>query len=1656
MLLGAAVGAVVGELLKAILDTKDRAVQFRPTLDRLASTLRSIEPVIEQIERYNRQLDRPKEETEKLIQDLKNGKKLVLKCSEIQWWKCCFRPHYQQELEALDESLKRFFNIDLQVQMARDQKETLVEVKEIHMQVKKLNMVARNDRIEIRGLCSAPQPPPFTVGLDVPLMKLKVRLLQDGVSVLVVTGSAGSGKTTLAKMICWDEDVKGKFKDNIFYVNFSKTPNLNIIVQKLFQHNGYQVPDLQDEEDAVNQLERLLKLIIGKSPILLVLDDVWQRSESLVDNLVFQMSDLKILVTSRFAIQRFSTPLSLKPLDNEEDAMKLLRHAAKLNESRSAVPEDVVRKIVRGCSGSPLALKAIGRSLCQQDPVVWESRATELSEGQPIFDSNEDLLACLQKNFDVLDTKEIIKECFMDLGLFPEDQRIPAASLVDMWVELHGEYEVKAMDKIYELATRNMVDIVTSRKVTSGTGNYNNHFVMKDDLLQKLAIHQSSKEPLPQRKRLIINIIGNDLPSWWTVKNEYPVAARILSMSTDELFTSDWCNLLPAEVEVLVLNFRAKKYALPKFIEKMRKLKVLLITNYSFYSADLENLELLNSLSNLRRIRLEQVSIPSLSNTRLQLKNLQKLSLFMCNVNQAFKNSTIQVSDMMPNLVEMNVDYCSSMAELPIGLCDIVSLKKLSITSCHKLSALPEGIGKLINLELLRLNSCTDLGELPDSVSSLQKLKVLDISDCISLSKLPEHMGKLCNLEELYIRSCSRISELPPSVMDLNGLKVVITDEEMVDLWEPFKHILSGLQVQVAEADFNLKNYGFHTTELKNFHLLGSLPNLKRIRLEKVSVPSLGTLKNLRKLSLYMLFGELLKRALDMVEKALNFKTTRRNLRTTLDGLTPVIQEMKAYNDSLDRPREEVGRVIEQLQACDELVRKYAKVPWWKSLSLPFYHDRLQEQDNKLVRTVTLDVQVQMARDVKETLHTVRDVLETLVHSGLGSIGGLVKGLCGAPENPKFTVGLDEPLKKIKIELLKEDASVHVLTGLPGSGKTTMAKKLCWDHDVKGKFGDNIFFVTFSKTPNLKSIVQTLFEHCGLRAPEFPTDEDAINRLGILLRKFGGRPILLVLDDVWQGSENLVEKFKFQISDYKVLVTSRFAFPRFVTSCHLNPLGHDDAIKLFRHFSLPNDGSYYTPEEKLVHEVVRGCKGSPLAIEVIGGLLCKQPFEVWEKMKALLLRQSIFNSNTDLLHRLQTSLEVLEDKLPVKKECFMDLGLFPEDQMIPVDALIDMWAEQYELGGDGIEAMAIIHELSDSNLVKTVVRRRVARDIDKYYNNHFVMLHDLLRELAIYQSSQEPFQERRRLIIDLTENNHPEWLSLLPGRWIEQEQQHVNAHTLSIYADETSTADWSNMQADKAEVLVLNLRSSSYTMPKFMETMSKLKALMVINYGFHLSELNKFELLGYLCGLKRVRLEKVLVPRLCKLMNLQKLSLHMCNIGQAFESCSINNSDALPNLVELSIDYCKDLVELPAGICKIISLKKLSITNCHKFSALPQEMEELKNLEMLRLSSCTNLIEINSISKLKRLCHLDISDCISLSKLPDDFGDLQKLEKLYMKGCSRCELPFSVTNLEQHLKVICDEETAASWETYQHMLPQLSVELLKEDINLDWLQGVGS
>ena len=79
-------------------------------------------------------------------------------------------------------------------------------------------------------------------------------------------------------------------------------------------------------------------------------------------------------------------------------------------------------------------------------------------------------MRCLLVSKNVLDfsaDKIILKEYFMDLGSFPEDQRIPATALIDIWTELHepSKNDVHAIANLLELNSRNLASLVMKRFV---------------------------------------------------------------------------------------------------------------------------------------------------------------------------------------------------------------------------------------------------------------------------------------------------------------------------------------------------------------------------------------------------------------------------------------------------------------------------------------------------------------------------------------------------------------------------------------------------------------------------------------------------------------------------------------------------------------------------------------------------------------------------------------------------------------------------------------------------------------------------------------------------------------------------------------------------------------------------------------------------------------------------------------------------------------------------------------------------------------------------------------------------------------------------------------------------------------------------------------
>lgn len=269
-----------------------------------------------------------------------------------------------------------------------------------------------------------------------------------------------------------------------------------------------------------------------------------------------------------------------------------------------------------------------------------------------------------------------------------------------------------------------------------------------------------------------------------------------------EMTKWDWCNLEFPKAEVLIINFTSSEYFLPPFINRMPNLRALIAINYSTSYAHLHNVSVFKNLTNLRSLWLEKVSIPKLSG--IVMKNLSKLFIVLCKINNSLEGKESNLAQIFPNLSELTLDHCDDVTELPSSICRIQSLQNLSLTNCHNLTQLPVELGTLRSLEILRLYACPDLRTLPPSICDMTRLKYIDISQCVNLACFPEAIGKLVSLEKIDMRECPVIRNIPKSTLSLKSLQLVICDEEVSWTWKQVEMAMPNVHVQVAELCYDL------------------------------------------------------------------------------------------------------------------------------------------------------------------------------------------------------------------------------------------------------------------------------------------------------------------------------------------------------------------------------------------------------------------------------------------------------------------------------------------------------------------------------------------------------------------------------------------------------------------------------------------------------------------------------------------------------------------------------------------------------------------------------------------------------------------------------------------------------------------------------------
>ncbi|KAH9319578.1 hypothetical protein KI387_021347, partial [Taxus chinensis] len=471
-----------------------------------------------------------------------------------------------------------------------------------------------------------------------------------------------------------------------------------------------------------------------------------------------------------------------------------------------------------------------------------------------------------------------------------------------------------------------------------------------------------------------------------------------------------------------------------------------------------------------------------------------------------------------------------------------------------------------------------------------------------------------------------------------------------------------------------------------------------------------------------------------------NCKALCARIAATLKSITPAINQLYAFD--LQLPKEQQNPIFHQFYDTiirgTELVKKCEKTSAF-NLFLNFRYAlqflKLENEINGFMASipahVLLDARKIMAElkdfyqelqppDISSLLNdTIYKQVSMLTNDACWNTMMLqqmgLDDLCGSsdmeedstysfqnvlPAKSEFYVGLEKSIRDLKEVLFQSEVSVVGVQCMGGGGKTTLALALCDDPQIKGYF-ENVVFITVSESPNLKGILETMWDKIvGRKRPEFQNVEDAYLLLQQQIVKQPMRT-LLILDDVWSRAN--LEKLLFEGPVYKTLITTRDSstIPRnpSVRLYQLSLLGQEDALSLFCFWAFGQTSIPAAADANLVKEVHAECRGLPLALKVIGSSLHGEPLVVWESAKNKLSKgESISDYHKDGLFRcLETSIDFLDD---VARECFLDLGAFPEDRKICADALLHIWVYVRKL--DWQDAFVILLELASRNLLNLI------------------------------------------------------------------------------------------------------------------------------------------------------------------------------------------------------------------------------------------------------------------------------------------------------------------------------------------------------------------
>ncbi|XP_028065745.1 putative disease resistance protein RGA3 [Camellia sinensis] len=745
-------------------------------------------------------------------------------------------------------------------------------------------------------------------------------------------------------------------------------------------------------------------------------------------------------------------------------------------------------------------------------------------------------------------------------------------------------------------------------------------------------------------------------------------------------------------------------------------------------------------------------------------------------------------------------------------------------------------------------------------------------------------------------------------------------------------------------------------------------------------------------------------------------KTELENLESTLSTIQAVLQDAETKRGKSEALKNWHRKLNDAAYDADNLVdefmieaqrRRMDSERGIKPQVSAFFSLR-----NRLIFRLKMGHKIEDMRDrldaiagEKNKFHLREGVVET------GEVCGMERGQTDSMVNESEIYGRTDE-KEMIIEMLlnnssdlDDDVSVYAMCGMGGLGKTTLAQLVYNDRRVDSHF-DLRIWVCVSVDFDVERLTREILE-------SIEGGGCSISNLDTLLRrlqeKLFGKRFLLVLDDVWneyhEKWDRLQNALKCGAKGCTVIVTTRIQKVALIMATlpihHMARLSEDDSWSLFKRRAFGNERREENLQLGLIgKEIVKKCKGLPLAIKALGSLMqFKRSESEWLSVKDSEI-WDLPDDGSNILPALRLSYEALPPHL---RQCFTYCCIFPKDYRMENSMLIELWMANDFIPSKG---QMRLHDMGH-DIFRDLVSRSFFQDVKESNSGTiFCKMHDLMHDLA---------QSIMRYECSIMKPHE--------GMKIRDKIRHLSFNIVGF----GEMVPWNEIVFEVPSLRSVLIFESFIPNSKdniASPCISKQKYLRVLDFGRNVDEKLSMSISNF--------------------SHLRYLDMSCSNIEILPESIS-----NLQSLQTLKLEHCRRLRKLPKRMKHMRNLTYLDITGCDSLTSMPDQMGQLTCLQRLSMF----LVGQDEGYQVGELKELNLGGTLSIKRL-ENVRNSEEAKKANLKGkhdLISLELYWSKSNEENIPKNI--KEVLESLEPNSN-LKKLRINFFQGSKFPNWMLGL--